>query len=307
MLTRLGERTVLDALFAAAGASLLVTDAAGRILFCGESCAQALGHPREMLLGQSLRLCPAEADNIISPAVPPRAHGAPLADPLQWTPLSNAAGECLGYLGRLPTESNCCADMRARTLQEANHQVRNHLAIMCALLEMELIQAPEAERRRLLVSLARTRSLSLAHNLMVDATGCVDVGMLLRAVVDSVRALFPGVEGRSDVIVETPSTLSARRATYLGLALTELTVQMLQCAISRGCTTFPTIRLAREGDNLHLTVEHPASTVTFPCLEAGSLSREILYGMVERSLAGTCSFAYTPTFRAIIRCPLDEQ
>lgn len=315
MLTSLGGATFIEALVEATGQQLLITDTAARILFCGDDFAETLGYTRAELQGQSLEMLRlpglqegAESRDALPAALRHKQQGTRMVGRISWSPLTSVTGELLGHLGRLLRETTefeeALAQARSQVLEESNHRVRNNLAMICALLDMEILRAPEAERKRLLISLARTRSLALVHNLTVDGTGRVDVGMLVRAVVDTVRALFARVEGSVAITDEAACSLSTKRATYLGLALTELTVQLLQCSGDHGQDAFPLIFLARDGAHLIITVEHASCTPTACCLEAGSLSREILLGMVERSLFGTFQFGDGPTFRAIIRCPL---
>jgi two-component sensor histidine kinase len=172
-------------------------------------------------------------------------------------------------------------------------------------MDLEMLHAPESERKRLLLCLARTRSLALAHDLTDHTIERVDVGMLTHAVMDTVRALFPGIAGAVEIRDVSSISISAKRATYLGLALTEITVQMLYGALKQESRTWPTIVLTQEDDLLCFTLEHPSCSTASCDLEFGSLSRDILHGMVERALQGSLELTNDLTFRAIIRCPLD--
>lgn len=207
-----------------------------------------------------------------------------------------------GYLTILPAPPAPERGPDPRMLDESNHRVRNNLAMICALLEMELLQAPPAARRALRVSLARTRSLALPHNLAHDAAGGVEAALLARAAVDGVRALYAPVEGDIEVRSLAPATVRAPRAVYLALAVTELAAHLCDCALARARPLAARLDVGGADGTVTLALQGGDCRHGCPPDALAPLSRDILTGLVERSLGGTLEIATAP-FRVQLSCP----
>jgi len=193
---------------------------------------------------------------------------------------------------------------QARVLEESNHRVRNNLAMICALLEMEMLQAPENERRRLRISLARTRSLALPHELTDSSSGKVEVAILTHAVIDNVRSLYGQVENNVNIICTSPIYLDTHCATYLALVITELAAHIIDCS-SSSCMPWTLATSIENSDKeIHLSIECGCSSKGDECPGIDPLSWNILKGLIERSLGGRLELPEGRPFRALIHCPL---
>jgi len=329
LLARLGEGQLVRALLQAVGDDVMIVDAQGRICCCGSRVAARLGYAANDLIGSpSVKLLAPESGTTDTGGLPTarrfqvtclRKDGAAIGCSGRTLPLDDTQGHSVGslcvfdgapHIGMLedldlhPHLSNA----QTLVLEESNHRVRNNLAMICALLDMEILHAPEGERQRLLVSLARTRSLALPHNLVEEASGEVEVGMLTHAVVDSTRSLFAQVDATVNVTSTAPVRLSCRRATYLALALTELMVHLMHCAVGHVAHASPVIHIAEDPPgtvSLELTAACNISEP--PCEKLAPLSREILVGLVERSLAGRLELSESHPVHAVIAFPLTEK
>ena len=307
----------------------MIVDAQGRICCCGSRVAARLGYAADDLIGSpSVKLLAPDSRETDTGIPPParrfqasclRKDGTTVGCSGRALPLDDAQGQSTGtlcvfdgaqHIGLMDDRDPHphLSDAQTLVLEESNHRVRNNLAMICALLDMEILHAPEGERYRLLVSLARTRSLALPHNLIEDASGEVEVGMLTRAVVDSVRSLFARVDAIVNVTSTAPVRLSCRRATYLALALTELMVHLMHCAVSHAAHTSPSIHIAEDPPGtVSLVLTATCNIADPPCEKLAPLSREILVGLVERSLAGRLELSESHPVHAVIAFPLAEK
>jgi len=337
LIASFGERALCQTILAAGGCIAAITDRERRIRYWGDDIADALGYDAKYALGRHV------SDFFVPGGSYPDPYCLPVptaenrertvqllgfgATPVNLTyliyPILGDDGTPVGMLYRIKQATRRSRRSRAITepvsekhgafddafdnhaLEELNHQVRNTLAIICALLEMEMLQTPDAERRRLRVSLARIRSLALLYNLLSqDDENRVEVGTLTRAVLDSVTSLFGRHVGQITIDC-TGGTLPIclRRGTYLGLVITEVAVHMLGQALSPNTGTSPTVSITEAEHDVIITLRNTVASEVEPALDA--LSREILVGLVERSLGGAVRISEGPTFEVVIRCPLD--
>ena len=138
------------------------------------------------------------------------------------------------------------ATVRHQMWADLNHRVRNNMAMICALLEMEMMQAADSEKSRLLISLARIRSLTLVYNLVLqNEHGDVEIGELFRGVISTITSLFHHTNGNIKVHSATSIYIDQNRAIYLSLILTELVVHIFQCISSCACPCSPVIELTQ--------------------------------------------------------------
>jgi two-component sensor histidine kinase len=314
------------AVLMAAGEHLLIVGQDGRLMYCGTAVAALLGSTPQALLGRSwaqlqspVQLLDEQPIDHLCDQLPHGSsfscqllhqNGMPVAVSGEVIPLATAPGSATGYIyvirGSEPASpaSLPFTDLHTQILEESNHRVRNNLAMICALLDMEMLSAPAGERQRLLISLARTRSLALVYNLVDKESGQVEISILVRAVFDSVRTLFERIDGAITITCPTPAHISARRATYLGLAVTELAIHFIQCALRNGTNPFPFIEIQRSENAASLTVTSQTCVQEHPCAGLAPLSREIVVSLVERSLRGQCEIDNDGPLRATITCPI---
>lgn len=319
--TQCSEASLLHALFVGVGDEVVFADTSGHIRYCGEGVARMLGYcSAEMLniswqafiAGDNPCCCSEKCQNLPETAMPTRLlHKSGSAVPVtgKSIPIADQPGVMIGHLYLVRetphhTHGFPFNDLQEQVLEESNHRVRNNLAMICALLDMEMLQAPENERHRLLVSLARTRGLALVHNLVQGSSQQVELGMLARAVIDSSRALFERIEGVITVTCASPIHITSKRATYLSLVLTELAVHLISCSNERGNPTFPVIAVEKNGSSTVITVTGSSCTPDHQKCRLTALSREIITGLVERSLDGKIMLSHEPPFGAVITFPI---
>ena len=212
-----------------------------------------------------------------------------------------SAQELAGASERIPPSGTIY-----RTQSDVNHQVRNSLAIISSLLEMEILHAPGQEQTRLRVSQCRIRSLALSHDLALQALDDqVDVCALVTGVVEGAMALYRGAGGKFSVECPDRATISSRRATYLGLAITELAVHLVACASQRQVAAAPKITIEHSAGVLAITMGGSVCVEHDACRHMDTLSQDILVGLVERSLGGQLALTDSTPFQAIIRLPSD--
>lgn len=307
-----GDNALLYTLLAQLGQDVLLCDAEACIVYCGAQLAALLESAPDDLCGQdwsAMQTAPPRATDADAMAfsgqyLTKAGHLITLVGTC--VPLATPQGAAAGQLFVLRS-ATFRDEAHALVMEESNHRVRNNLAMICALLDMEMMHAPDAERQRLLISLARTRSLALVHNLVQNASSQVEVSVLTRAVMDSARTLFCRIDTPVSVTCPTPAFLNTKRATYLGLALTEIIVHLIRCGITHGTPAFPDIAIARTADTMQLTVTGTVCSATHECdCLLAPLSREILVGLVERSLGGNVTLVERPPFCAVISCPLHD-
>ncbi len=182
------------------------------------------------------------------------------------------------------------AEERQRMWAELNHRVRNSMAIICALLEMEMMQASTGERDRLIITLARIRSLTLVYNLVLqDKDGCIEISELSSGIISSISSLFQQNITSRLMQADSEVLINQSRSIYLALVLTELVVHIFQCIANCPHPCQPLIKMKQEEGLICIELSNSNES---PCAhkQMSPLSREILVGLVEFSLQGRILF-----------------
>jgi len=181
------------------------------------------------------------------------------------------------------------ATVRHQMWADLNHRVRNNMAMICALLEMEMMEAADGEESRLLISLARIRSLTLVYNLVLqNENGDVEIDELFRGVISTITSLFHHNNGKMLVHSDISIYIDQNRATYLSLILTELVVHIVQCISSCASPCSPVIEVKEAAGQISIELTN-ARVQKCARNPISTLSSEILVGLVERSLHGSIS------------------
>ena len=304
-----GHAPLINVFLHEAGQSLCITDAEHIIVHCGQQCAALLGYHPQDLLGRCYDSLLPVADMAPAECAAPTSllhkDGEVIEVTGQCRPLRHADGHLCGLLYQIHQRAAWPLDARSQLLEESNHRVRNNLAMICALLDMEMVQAPPQEKRRLQVCLARTRSLALVYNYAQHSDSLIDIGLLARATIDNVRALYEHAKDPAPILCKQSLSLVMKRATYLSLALTEIMVFFLSQEHLDDDPGLPDIAIEESAGQVRIIVENSTewpdrrATPRLP-----SISRELIAGMVERSLGGKVQIEETPAFRAVITFPL---
>jgi len=188
--------------------------------------------------------------------------------------------------------------------REASHRVKNSLAMVSAMLNLQMQEDPDPRITRMLGDAqARIGAIAQAHDRLWrgDQVGIVALEELIEGIV---TGLVDQADG-SDVTCSIAQLwISADVAIPVGLTVTELVTN----AIKYGGTAGPiTVTLTEEADGLMLTVADcgPGMPVGF---DPGTTARTSL-GMrmiasLSRQLGGTMAFAdAAPGTRAVLRFP----
>lgn len=320
---------LLCAFLAATGDRLVILDADAHVCHCGAGVAAMLACHPAVLLGQPLtHWCPPETteqqqaweacrtggETHALPLTLCRQDGVRL--PITWitTPIRATHGGrpgtlCLALdpgtpLNAARTAGAGPAGVEARLTEELNHRVRNNLAMISALLEMEMLHAPPGERFRFQISLARIRTMALVYDLFLQDRGhLVEVATLIRGIIDMTLALLEHTGVAITVQSLQPAYVASREATYLGLALTEIAAHLVHCATEHGHLAPPTITIEGTDGEVVIAVASMSCRSDPECRRLSGLSREILLGLVERSLGGRITLHDSAPFRAVIHCP----
>ncbi|MEM7489693.1 MAG: PAS domain-containing protein [Pseudomonadota bacterium] len=208
----------------------------------GYTAEQAIGHNCRFLQGKdtrpedraAIRAAIEAGEDLTIDILNYRADGTPFPNRLMLTPLHDDDGELTYFLGvQSDTSGNDTLTAEARELRERlrelQHRVKNHLAMILAMIRVEARGKPPEEVIRLLTR--RVQSLALLYDLFSaegDGTGTtVPAGAYLSRVAHAMQ----DIDGRPGIVLN--SNMSELRvdmdvAARLGLFLSEVITNALQ-------------------------------------------------------------------------------
>lgn len=309
LLDAIGGTNFTQLLLEEVGDTLIITDTSHTICYCGSRCAELLGFQAENLLGKSLvTLCPEPHIEFTSSGILPRLllhkNGNKINFSNNCRELRDSDGCLLGRMYHLANPKIAPRDFQAQLLEESNHRVRNNLAIICALLDMELLQAPANERHRLLISLARTRSLALVYNYTSNSLDKLEIAQLVRSTIENVRSIYNYTDDLIPLYCPTSLHICFKRATYLSLILTEIFDFLISGKIAFKNASYGAIIINEQNDEIfvHIDINCDQQAENYP-LTLPAISREIITGMTKSSLKGTATFQDENGFHLQLRFP----
>lgn len=194
--------------------------------------------------------------------------------------------ETAANLASIAMERDRAEQCRAMIVNELDHRVKNNLAAVLSLSEMTLVSADSLERfgetfTGRLLAMARTHEALAGHD-----WEAVDVGSMLRAVVEP----YTDVE-KSRITLDGPAaTLPGHIATPLGLAVHELATN----AGKHGSLSVPggTVRIgwsAPEANVLEFEWrEQGGPAIDGPCEPGVGLN--LISGLIRHEIGGTVAF-----------------
>lgn len=145
-------------------------------------------------------------------------------------------------------------------LRELQHRVKNSLAIITAITELEASHSGNPAVRKALESLGgRIHTLSELYTLLYNSeqTSQVALDRYCESISEFVMAAHTVRDGR--IVLKrhiTPLVADAKRASTLGLILNELLTNALKYAFPAGRAGTLTVSLTNEGDDIVLEVEN---------------------------------------------------
>lgn len=181
------------------------------------------------------------------------------------------------------TERKRIEARQAELFAELNHRVKNNLAVVSAILEIQARSSPPAVREHLAKAVDRIRAIADLHSTLYqqNSTDQVELCGYLHALGERLaQSLFE--DGRVSIAVRCdPVTLSVGDSVSLGLIVNELVTNAAKHAFPDGAGGEIEVALTDDGDQLRLTV-----TDTGPGLPNGALTRAAGLGLrLVRSLA----------------------
>lgn len=137
-------------------------------------------------------------------------------------------------------------------LKESHHRIKNNLATLCALIEMEMPEVDDPKAVQLLRNThARMNSITEVHDLVSSAGEFdrIDLGSYLRRLSGKIKDLVSPGDGKIRINVETESfSVSSEKAMYCGMILNELLVNVYKHAFGEVEQGEVTVKLERVGE-----------------------------------------------------------
>ncbi len=253
----------------------MITDQEGKVVFCNNAAVARLGSNPELCGEISKINC--DCDDIILPIS---------TDIQQYEEACTIRIiENSGYVVMLNDKPK-----PVRTGSETIHQVRNGIAIMHALLDIEISSAPDNEVNRLMVSQARIKAMADVYDITyASPDDDVDAVILITAIMNSSQSSFMR---RQQVKAPAGSTIKipSKKALYLGLVSAEIA-----------------IHIAKNSDEL-ITVTNTENTITITSPsnlpEMPELSKNIISGYLGKNLNGKYVIEYGDEFKVEITLEL---
>jgi PAS domain S-box-containing protein len=156
------------------------------------------------------------------------------------------------------TERKAAEAKQAELFDELNHRVKNNLAMVSGLLDLQAKQASPAARGELAKAAERVRSIADVHAALAgDASGkvgSVDFAAYLEDLVGRLDRSLGLPEGVRLALRAEPAHLPAEAAVPLGMAVNELVTNAVKYAYPSPTAGPIEVALEREGEDLLLSV-----------------------------------------------------
>jgi PAS domain S-box-containing protein len=229
-----------------------------------------------------------------------RVDGSPMPVEVVAVPLDLAEGRLIYSLFQDITERKAAEkalrdSLREKEvlLREIHHRVKNNMAVIAGLLEMQLGRETEPDVRLLLQdSRSRIGAMSLIHETLYrsDNLAAVPLELYLRRLVDQLFSLYIERSGRVAVEIRAPEIhLNAQQAVPVGLAVTELVTNAFKYAFPEGRSGALSIRGTREKNGwvaLEVRDDGVGFSADFNPETAETLGMRLLSLLVNRQLHG---------------------
>lgn len=154
------------------------------------------------------------------------------------------------------TERKANEARQAELFEELNHRVKNNLAMVSSLLQLQARGTSGQVRDQLLKAASRVQSIAEVHDSLSrgDAADRVDFGAYLQDLCASLRQSL-AIEDHITLKVETQTeSLSVETAVSLGMVVNELVTNAVKYAYPVGVPGVILVGFSRDGDWMVLTV-----------------------------------------------------
>jgi two-component sensor histidine kinase len=171
---------------------------------------------------------------------------------------------------------------RAAAFDELNHRVKNNLAMVASLLQLQARGSEDQVREHLVKAAARVQSIAEVHDALSRGGGdAVDFGAYLQDLCASLRRSL-AIEDCIALRVETePENVSVETAISLGMVVNELVTNAVKYAYPKGEAGAITVAFRRDGHRLTLTVgDHGQGLASEP--GAGGLGTRLVRSLLDQ-------------------------
>jgi len=154
------------------------------------------------------------------------------------------------------TERKASEARQAELFDELNHRVKNNLAMVASLLQLQARGSRDEVRSELTKAAARVQSIAEVHSALTRDAGAdtVDFGTYLKDLCESLRSTLVIEDGVALGVEAEPATLQVDAAIPLGMVVNELVTNAVKYAYPNGERGPIDVGFKRDGAQLVLTV-----------------------------------------------------
>jgi two-component sensor histidine kinase len=203
------------------------------------------------------------------------------------------------------TERKAAEKRQAELFEELNHRVKNNLAVVSSILELQGRESPSEVREHLAKAVDRIRSIADLHTALYQQKSSEtvalcpyleDLGLRLSA------SLFD--HGQGEVAVRCdPLEVPVKDAVSLGLIVNELVTNAAKHAIKEGTGTRIEVSVTEEGEELRVIVADDGPGFSGEVIVGGGLGLRVVRSLVE-GLGGRVQVLDGPGGRVEVRAPI---
>ncbi|GAA5520865.1 hypothetical protein Asal01_00798 [Fodinibius salicampi] len=196
-------------------------------------------------------------------------------------------------------------------LKEIHHRIKNNLAIMSGLFELQLEGVENAETQKVLRdSQSRLKSMALVHDKLYRTSTLTDIEMsqYITELVRSLRNTFAGTNQEIDLEFDLDDiSLDIDQAIPCGLLINEIVVNAFKHAFNNKKTGVINISLKRQGETIQLVIADNGEGIPDDIdLENRSSLGMMLIDTFKKQLEATMEITNTNGTRYSISFPIEE-
>jgi two-component sensor histidine kinase/PAS domain-containing protein len=183
------------------------------------------------------------------------------------------------------TERKASEARQAELFNELNHRVKNNLAMVASVLQLQAKSSSEAVRGELMKAAARVQSIAEIHGALTSGSEAdsVDFGAYLEALCQGLRRTLANDKPVDLGVRVEPALIKVDAAIPLGMVVNELVTNAVKYAYPPPETGPIDVRFRREGDDLLLTVRDAGRGLpTDADRRKGGLGMRLVRSLVEQ-------------------------
>lgn len=205
------------------------------------------------------------------------------------------------------TERKRSEARQAEQFDELNHRVKNNLAMVSGLLQLQARGASDKTRGELLKAASRVQSIAEVHDSLSRGAAAdrVDFGTYLQDLCESLKRSL-AIEDRITLeVVSEPEMLSLDAAISLGMVVNELVTNAVKYAYPDGAHGDIFVGFARDEDGLVLSVRDRGPGLPEDAVSAGGLGMRLVRSLLDQ-LGGELSVSAEHGAWFKIRLPAEQ-